>query len=162
MARCGRMISTQIDLQQLRGPTGEPGAPGAQGTQGPKGDKGDKDDPGSSDIARLSTTAPDMPNFQPGIVITESVPVDGGWLMLARVDAINTSANDDTFRCEISVGGQQVGDNSTTVAAATTKAIDVLSFSVIDPSQAIDLVCEGGPTATFDLTNVRFSAANLL
>lgn len=71
----------QIALQQLRGPTGEPGAPGipgTQGAQGAQGPKGDKGDPGSSDIVRLFTTAPDMPNFQPGIVITESVPADGG------------------------------------------------------------------------------------
>ena len=106
----------QIDLQQLRGPQGEPGAPGIRGVQGAQGPKGDKGDPGSSDIARLSTTAPDMPNFQPGIVITESVPAEGGWLILTRVDAVNTSANDDDFGCALSVGGQEIGGNITTVA----------------------------------------------
>lgn len=65
--------------------------------------------------------------------------------MLTRVDAVNTSANDDDFGRELSVGGQQVGGTTTTVAAATTKEIDVVSFSVIDPAKPSTLSAKAAP-----------------
>jgi hypothetical protein len=148
------------DLQQLRGPKGDTGA---QGVQGPKGDKGDKGDPGSSDIVRLFSTAPDMPNYQNATtVISRSVPAEGGWLMLARLDVTNTSANDDNFGCMLLVGGRQLGGGGDSVLAGTTKEIIGVAFGPVTPSQQVDVVCDGGASATFDVRNVRLSLAKLM
>jgi hypothetical protein len=145
------------DLQQLRGPAGETGA---QGVQGAKGDKGDT---GSSDIVRLFSTAPDMPNYQNATtVISRSVPAEGGWLMLARLDVTNTSANDDNFGCMLLVGGRQLGGGGDSVLAGTTKEIIGVAFGPVTPSQQVDVACDGGASATFDVRNVRLSLAKLM
>lgn len=140
------------DLQQMRGPQGEPGP---QGPQGPQGDPG---------IVRSSATAPDVPNYADGTtILSHSVASEGGWLMMARMDVTNTSANDDSINCALRVGGQDIGGGGNNVPAGATIQIVAVGFAPVAPSQPIELLCGGGGSGgTFDLANIRLSLAKLM
>ena len=156
----------QSDLELLRGPQGDPGASGPvgpKGDQGPTGPQGPKGDPGSSDIVRLVWTAPDASTYVNGTpLINESVPAEGGWLMLATIDVTNTGISDENFGCALVVDDLTVGGGGDFVPAGATKEIISIAFGPADPSDEVILVCDGGAGATFDLSNIRLSLAKLM
>lgn len=150
------------DLQKLVGPAGSTGPAGPAGPAGAKGDEGKKGDPGSG-ILRVSATGPDAPNYvNDTVLISQTLPVDGGWLGWAQLDATN-SGSDDSLNCGLYSNGQQLGGGGDFVAAGTTKHINVVGFGPAGPGQPLEVSCEsGGGGGTFSLTNVSAKFANIL
>lgn len=143
----------QSALQQLRGPKGDVGPQGSQGSKG---------DPGSSDIVRVASTAPNVTGYvNQTPLISQQVPADGAWLMLARMAVTNTGANDASFNCGLSSGGSNFGGGGDWVPAGTTKEIIGIAFAPLAPGEPVVLACDGGTDGPFDLANIRLSMAKL-
>jgi hypothetical protein len=151
------------DLKTLVGPAGSAGPAGSVGPSGSKGAEGPKGDPGSSDIARVSATGPDATNYvNDDVLISQTLPADGGWLGWAQLDATNTSGSDDYFNCGLFVNGQQLGGGGDFVAAGTTKHINAVGFGPAGPGQPVEVWCESGGAGTFNVTNVAAKFAKIM
>jgi hypothetical protein len=145
------------ELAAMAGPAGPVGPAGAKGDQGPKGD------PGDSGIVRLSAKGSDVTNYVDGAVLaSKTVTADGGWLVWARLDVTNTSATDDSFNCGLFVNGQGFGGGGDWIPAGTTKLINTVGFGPADTGRPVELWCDGGGSATFDVAGVHMSLAKLM
>ena len=148
------------DLQKLVGPAGPTGP---AGPAGPKGDEGKTGDPGAAGIVRASATGTDAPNYvDDAVLISQSLPADGGWLGWAQLDATNTSASDDNLNCGLFTSGQQLGGGGDYIPAGTTKHLNIVGFGPAGPGQPLEVWCERGGPGTFDVTNISAKFAKIL
>jgi hypothetical protein len=153
----GSLRAADFDPADLVAMAGPAGPAGAKGDQGPKGD------PGDSGIVRLSAKGSDVTNYVDGAVLaSKTVTADGGWLVWARLDATNTSGTDDSFNCGLFVNGQGFGGGGDWIPAGTTKLINTVGFGPADTGHPVELWCDAGGSATFDVAGVRISLAKLM
>jgi hypothetical protein len=153
----------QGDLKTMVGPAGAAGPAGPAGPAGSKGDEGKTGDPGAG-IVHVSASGADATNYvNDAVLISQTLPADGGWLGWAQLDATNTSGNDDNFNCGLFVNGQQLGGGGDWVPAGTTKHINAVGFGPAGPGQPVEVWCEsGGNGGTFNVANVGAKFAKIM
>jgi hypothetical protein len=60
------------------------------------------------------------------------------------------------------VNGQGFGGGGDWIPAGTTKLVNTVGFGPADTSHPVELWCDGGDSATFDVVGVRMSLAKLM
>jgi hypothetical protein len=165
LVRDGSLRSSDFDPAALAGLTGPAGPAGSAGPKGDQGAQGPKGDPGSSDIVRLSATAPDASHYvDDTVLLSQAVSADGGWLVWASLTVTNTSAVDDGLNCGLrSSGGGQFGGGGDWFPAGTTRQLNVVGFGPVGPSQPVELWCvSNGNGGTFDVTGIGAKLAKIM
>jgi len=151
------------DLKAMVGAAGATGPAGPAGPAGAKGDEGKRGDPGEG-ILHVSASGADAPNYvNDDVLVSQTLPADGGWLGWAQLDATNTTASDDNFNCGLFVNGQQLGGGCDWIPAGTTKHINAIGIGPAGPGQPVEVWCEsGGNGGMFNVTNVSARFAKIM